>query len=100
MIMKWIETLSVRLRYLLRCRLTGCAFLQNPLFDRFRKKQETTQVFGYRQRSDGRGAACRSSIQFIEIHVEEGSGGVRGTARISFVVVPSTPFHKGERPQR
>jgi hypothetical protein len=86
----------MKLRYWLFYKLGDSAFWKNLLFGRLRKKQNRSQAFRYSERSVGRGSRCRSNIQFFEIRAENGSSGLRGSARISFLVAPGTSFHKGE----
>jgi hypothetical protein len=86
----------MKLRYWLFYKLGNSGFWKNLLLGRLRKKQNRSQAFRYSERSVGRGSRCRSNIQFFEIRAENGSSGLRGSARISFLVAPGTSFHKGE----
>ena len=98
--MKCVETLRMKLRYWVFYKLGDSAFWKNLLFGRLRKKQNRSQAFRHSERSVGRGSRCRSNIQFFEIRAENGSSGLSGSARISFLVEPATSFHKGEHAPR
>jgi hypothetical protein len=94
--MKCVETLRMNLRYWLFYRLGDSAFWKKLLFGGLRKKQNTAQEFRHRERSVGRGSRYCSNIQLFEIRTEDGSSGLRGSARIRFLITPGTSFHKGE----
>jgi hypothetical protein len=69
--------------------------LTNLLFGRLDAEQDRPQESRYTERFIARGSVCRSDIVFMDIRTEKGRSGLKGSARMTFFVAPSTPV-RGE----